>query len=365
MFSNELEPLLKASASDIGQDSSLRVGDKTRAIALPDHEQALRALLKALDKSGHPLDSFAVAGHRVVHGGETLTAPARVNDAIRAEIAANSPLAPLHNPHNLAAIDALSKLAPDLPQSVSFDTAFHTTNPGVATQYALPATVRARGIRRYGFHGLSFASLVDRLPEISESALPHRLLALHLGNGASLCAIVGGRSVATTMGYSPLDGLTMGTRCGGIDPAAVLRLAQEDGIDETQHMLTYDSGLKGLSGGQSDMRSLLADPGRDATFAVDHFTYWTRRHIGSMVAAMGGVDALAFTGGIGENAAMVRERIMDGLEWLGLQYDLDANSTHAPRLHIRGSRVGAWIVPAQEEKRIAADALRVLVADNT
>ncbi|MET4129266.1 acetate kinase [Roseovarius sp. MBR-6] len=344
----------------IGGAGRLRLGDARREGDFPDHAAALSALLDALSGQGAPLDTFRAAAHRVVHGG-SLTAPARLTPDTLATIRAAIPLAPLHNPHNLAAIETLARLAPDLPQTASFDTAFHATNPDLATRYAVPAHIAARGIRRYGFHGISFAALTEALPRLSGAPLPARLLALHLGNGCSLCAIRDGKSVATTMGYSPLSGLTMGTRAGEIDGNAVLRLAEEDGIDATRHLLNHESGLRGLSGGPSDMRALLADPSPGSAFAVDHFCYWATRQAGSLIAAMGGVDALAFTGGIGENAAPVRARIVEGLDWLGARLDAVANEAGAPRLHAAGS-LPIWIVPAAEEARIAADALALLGA---
>ncbi|MFD2856990.1 acetate/propionate family kinase [Seohaeicola zhoushanensis] len=272
------------------------------------------------------------------------------------------PLAPLHNPHNLAAIDTLAQLAPELPQYASFDTSFHATNPDVATRYAIPRMQETRGIRRYGFHGLSYDSLVRRLPQVSGQSLPSRLLAFHLGNGASICAIHNGRSVATTMGYSPLDGLTMGTRSGGIDANAVLRLVEENGLERTKAILNHESGLLGLSGGKSDMRNLMLDPSADSAFAVEHFCYWTLRHAGSLIAAMEGLDAIAFTGGIGENAIGVRARIVRGLEWLGARLNPDANHARAAQLHAATSRVAIWAIPAEEERMIAANALGLMEA---
>ncbi|MDT8327926.1 MAG: acetate kinase, partial [Roseovarius sp.] len=271
-------------------------------------------------------------------------------------------LAPLHNPHNLAAITTLTRLAPGLPQCASFDTAFHATNPEVAARYAVPAEIEARGIRRYGFHGISYASMVRHMPDVTGAAFPARLLAFHLGNGASICAIRDGKSLATTMGYSPLGGLTMGTRTGEIDGNAVLRLAEEDGIAATHHLLNRESGLRGLSGGLSDMRALMAEDTPEACFAIDHFCYWAIRHAGSLIAAMEGVDAVAFTGGIGENAAPIRARIFEGLAWLGAQLDEAANARCDTRLHAPGSALTGWIVPAQEERMIAADAHRILCA---
>ena len=359
VFDGALTPLLTGLAEGIGGAGRLRLGAQDNTRSLPDHETALGALLDALSRQDLPISGFTAAAHRVVHGGAHLTAPMRVTDPVLAQIEACSPLAPLHNPHNLSAIRALQNLAPDLPQFVSFDTSFHATNPDVATRYAIPRRVEAEGIRRYGFHGLSYASLVDHLPRISGAPLPRRLLALHLGNGASLCAIANGRSVATTMGYSPLDGLTMGTRAGGIDANAVLRMVELFGLDDTRQLLNNRGGLLALSGGLSDMRALLADPRPEAAFAVDHFVYWALRHAGSLIAAMQGLEAVAFTGGIGENAAQIRARIMDGLAWLGLRYDPAANAANAAKLHATET-VSAWIVPAREEARIAADALSLL-----
>ena len=330
VFSPELVSLLTASVSEIGGAGTLRCGDDDMSLAAPDHATALKAILGALERRGHPLASVTAAGHRVVHGGAALTAPAPVTPAVLCAIEACIPLAPLHNPHNLAGIRALVAARPELPQVACFDTAFHAGNAPVATTYALPRAARDAGLRRYGFHGISYASVVTHFG----ADLPARLLALHLGNGASLCAIRDGRSVATTMGYSPLDGLTMGTRSGALDPAAVLALAAEHGIAETGRLLNRDSGLRGLAG-NSDMRALLARTDDAARFAVEHFAYWAARHAGSAVVAMGGIDAVAFTGGIGENAAPVRDRIMDHLSFLG------------PLPH--------HVVPADEERQIARD----------
>jgi acetate kinase len=254
----------------------------------------------------------------------------------------------------------LSELAPDVPQYASFDTSFHATNPTVATRYAIPRMIETKGIRRYGFHGLSYASLTQTLPLVSDQKLPSRLLAFHLGNGASLCAILNGHSVATTMGYSPLDGLTMGTRSGGIDANAVLRLVADNGLERTKAILNHESGLLGLSGGKSDMRNLMLDASADSAFAIEHFCYWSLRHAGSLIAAMEGLDAIAFTGGIGENAIGVRARILRGLEWAGVRLDVDANHGRKTRLHADSSKVAIWVVPAQEERMIAADTLSIL-----
>ena len=300
-------------------------------------EDHLAALRIGLEEMGVAPGSLTAAAHRVVHGGTALTQACRITPQVLSAIEACVPLAPLHNPANLAGIRALAALAPEMPQYASFDTAFHATNPAVATRYAIPETA---GIRRYGFHGLSYAALVRKVKEMRGNDLPNRLLALHLGNGASLCAVLNGQSVATTMGYSPLSGLTMGTRCGDIDGNAVLRLAEMHGLDAAARLLNHDGGLLAL-GGQSDMRALGSDT--KGRFAVAHFCYWAIRHAGSMIAAMGGINAMAFTGGIGENDADVRDRIVRGLVWAGI--------------------VPVFVVAAEEERQIAAEALGVMAAE--
>jgi acetate kinase len=362
VFAPDLSERVAGLASEIGVGATLRIGQRTEDLALGDHEAAISAILTGLAAQGIEPTRLRAAAHRVVHGGRKLQRPVRVTPEVMAEIEDCSPLAPLHNPHNLSALRAVARIAPDLPQFASFDTAFHATNPEVATRYAIPRIDETRGIRRYGFHGLSYASLIRTLPEMSGVPLPSRLLAFHLGNGASLCAILNGRSVATTMGYSPLDGLTMGTRSGGIDANAVLKLVEDHGLDRTRAILNHESGLLGLSGGKSDMRKLMLDPSADSAFAVEHFCYWSLRHAGSLIAAMEGLDAVAFTGGIGENAVAVRARILRGLAWAGVVMDPDANHRCMAQLHANTSRVAIWVVPAREEAMIAADALNLMEA---
>lgn len=316
------------------------------------------ALLAGLAEMGIAPDQLQAAAHRVVHGGASLTAPCRITPEVEAEIAACVALAPLHNPANLMGIRALAEIAPDLPQYASFDTAFHATNCDLATTYALPLAERERGLRRYGFHGLSYAAIVRKVQEIGQISLPDRLLVFHLGNGASACAILNGRSVASTMGYSPLDGLTMGTRGGSLDPAVVLDLAARHGIDGASQVLNRESGLLGL-GGAADMRSLHAKGTTEARFAVDHFCYWAARHAGSLIVAMGGLDAIVFTGGIGENDAQVRAGILDRLTFAGVAYDAAANRAAQQSLQPTHSNVAIWIVPADEERQIALEAIVV------
>ncbi|WP_103255740.1 acetate/propionate family kinase [Tabrizicola aquatica] len=329
----------KASVAEIGADG---------------HSAAMAA---GLAQAGVQVGQLTAAAHRVVHGGAGLTATCRVTPDVLQQIAACIPLAPLHNPGNLVGIQAVAALAPALPQYAAFDTAFHATNPAVATTYALPLAERERGLRRYGFHGISFAALVRILR--ARGPLPRRLLACHLGNGCSLAAILDGQSVATTMGYSPLDGLTMGTRTGSIDGNAVLRLAELHGVEGATRILNRESGLLGL-GGASDVRALHAAGTPEAGFALQHFAYWALRHAGSMVAAMGGLDAVVFTGGIGENDPWMRNEILSGLAFMGVSSDPSANARNETTLHDATSRVVILVVPADEERQIALEAQAVM-----
>ncbi len=337
VFDENLTSLISGAVTNIGTDGALKLGDTAQTVSTRDHGNALALMLLALSKEGFGLDQLSAAAHRVVHGGTILTQPARVTPEVIKAIEACIPLAPLHNPNNLAAILALQGAAPDLPQYCSFGTAFHATNPEVAVRYAIPQTQHDAGIRRYGFHGLSYANMIADFG----NDLPERLLAFHLGNGASLCAIKNGQSIATSMGYSPLSGLTMGTRSGDIDGAAVLRMSKSLGEDETDRLLNKSSGLKALAG-DNNMKLLLERDDADAQFAVDHFCYWAARHAGSAIVAMGGVDAVAFTGGIGENAEPIRARIIEHLSCFG--------------------EVSVHIIAADEEKQIARDALGLINA---
>ena len=341
-------------------DRGLRQVAQARAerIGTEGHGAALR---EGLAEMGIGALDLRAAAHRVVHGGAGLTAPCRLTGEVLAGIEACVPLAPLHNPANLSGMRALAGLAPDLAQYVSFDTAFHASNPRVATESALPAAERARGLRRYGFHGLSYAALVRRA-QSAPFAPVDRLLALHLGNGASICAIRGGVSVATSMGYSPLDGLTMGTRAGAMDGNAVLRLAEVHGIEGAGRILNREAGLLGL-GGAADLRSLRAAGTAEADFAIEHFCYWAVRQAGSMIAAMGGVDAVAFTGGIGENDAGVRAGIAEGLGFVGARIDPLANGRNEAILNQVNSNVAIWIVPAEEERQIAQEVIQVMAGE--
>lgn len=344
-----------AALHQVAQARAERIGTGGAA----DHVEALGA---GLAEMGIAARDLRAAGHRVVHGGADLTAPCRVTAAVEDGVAACATLAPLHNPANLMGIRALRRLAPDLPQYASFDTAFHASNPALATTYALPLAERQRGLRRYGFHGLSYAAIVRSLRAMLPQGLPERLLVFHLGNGASACAILNGQSVATTMGYSPLDGLTMGTRGGSLDPAVVLDLAERHGVQGAAQILNRESGLLGL-GGAADMRALrgLATP--EARFAIEHFAYSAVRHAGSLMAAMGGLDGIVFTGGIGEHDAEMRAAILSGLAWAGATFDAAANQAHELCLHKSGARVAIWRVTADEERQIALEAMQVIASE--
>ncbi len=335
VFDADLASRIAGSVTNLGSTGELRLGQEKTPVAAASHAEALALMLAALDKAGYPLDAFDAAAHRVVHGGAVLTQPARVSPAVIATIKSVVPLAPLHNPNNLAGIAALQERAPTLPQYCSFGTAFHATNPDVATRYAIPQTHHDAGIRRYGFHGLSYANMVAEFG----ADLPSRLLAFHLGNGASLCAIHDGQSTATSMGYSPLSGLTMGTRSGDIDGAAVLRISRALGEDETDRLLNTNAGLQALAG-DNNMKTLLERDDDAARFAIEHFCYWAARHAGSAIIAMEGLDAVAFTGGIGENASPIRDKIMGYLACFG--------------------DVPVHVVAADEEKQIARDALALM-----
>lgn len=355
VFDAGFQRVLSGMAADIPGKGRLKVGGAESPAQFDDYSSALNLMFELLAERGIHLTQLRAAAHRVVHGGASLAAPCAITPAIRTEIANAAALAPLHNPANLAAIDAIAARAPDLPQFASFDTGFHTTNSPEARTYSLPIAWRNKGLQRYGFHGISFSALVDNHPK----PLPARLLACHLGNGASLCAIKNGISCATTMGFSPVSGLSMGSRTGDIDAMAVLAIADELGVEETRKLLNYKSGLNALAG-NNNMRSLLASDEIDASFAVSHFIHWAVQHAGAMIATLGGLDAVAFTGGIGENAPDIRAGILDGLGWLGIKYSTELNLENARKLHSLDSAVQVYIVPADEELRIAQSAAALM-----
>jgi acetate kinase len=308
--------------------------------------------------------ALAAVGHRVVHGGEEFGAPVRIDAAVLARLETLVPLAPLHQPHNLAPMRVIAERAPALPQVACFDTAFHRTQEPVARAFGLPREITERGVRRYGFHGLSYEYIADVFPRFDAAAARGRVVVAHLGNGASMCAMRAGKSVATTMGFTALDGLLMGTRAGSLDPGVVLYLLDELKMDARaiERLLYHQSGLLGVSGVSSDMRTLLSRDDPRSTFAIALFCYRVRRELGSLAAALGGVDAIVFTGGIGEHAAPIRERICRDAQWLGVTLDERSNAAGGPRISGEGSRVSAWVIPTDEESMIARHTLATLDA---
>lgn len=318
-----------------------------------DHTTALQRLLQWLEEQQERVTLLAVS-HRVVHGGSVFAAPVVVSEAVMAQLQRLIPLAPLHQPHALQAIEQLRRLRPDLLQVACFDTAFHHTMPTVAQRYALPYEYFNSGVRGYGFHGLSYEHVARVLPD-HLGVLPHdRVIVAHLGNGASLCALYKGNSVATTMGFTPLDGLVMGTRCGAVDPGVLLYLLRHGmGVDELDALLHHQSGLLGLSGISSDMRTLLASCDQHATDAIEQFCYRAAREIGSLAAALAGLDAIVFTGGMGEHAAAIRERICQQAQWLGVRLDAQANRSNSLCISTPDSVVSVWVIRADEERVMA------------
>lgn len=358
--------LFCAGAMDgIGHRVQFWARDRSHALLVDDglrdgtsHEDALAALLQWLNRrfGSHRL---VAAGHRVVHGGSHYTTSIRIDASVTAELRRLIPLAPLHQPHHLAAIDALSKLHPSLPQVACFDTAFHHTQPEIATAFALPRQLATEGVRRYGFHGLSYEYITSVLPDlVGPAAADGRVVIAHLGSGASMCATHGCRSVATTMGFTALDGLPMSRRCGNLDPGVVLYLLQEKGMtaEEVGDMLYHGSGLLGVSGISDDMRALLASQDPRAKEAIDLFVYRIGRELGSLVAALGGIDALVFTAGIGEHSAEIRRRVCCDATWVGVDLDPDANASGGPCISRHGSAVSAWVISTDEDLMIAQHA---------
>ena len=344
----------------VGTDG-LRVVDQhlaARDLGAGDHASLLRVLHEWIAAHTDHLRVVAV-GHRVVHGGDQFATPVLVDDAILDQLETLAPLAPLHQPHNLAPIRAISRIAPDVAQVACFDTAFHRTQPPVSQLYALPRDLSATGIKRYGFHGLSYEYMASVMPDIVGDAPRDRVVAAHLGNGCSMCAMRDGKSVATTMGFTALEGLPMGTRSGGVDPGLVLYLLTERGmtVADVSDLLYHRSGLLGMSGISNDMRTLLASNAREAGEAIEFFVYRVSRELGSLVAALGGLDALVFTAGIGEHAAPVRARVCEQAGWLGIRLDPAANLRGGPRISTADSPVSVWVIPTNEELTIARHTL--------
>lgn len=339
----------------IGAQPRFTLGDTDEALpASTRHAAALTRILAALKERGIATAELAACGHRLVHAGTRFVAPTRIDAAGLAAINQLRELAPLHNGFGLDAIAALHAASPTLPQIACFDTAFHASVPEVAARYALPAALHERGYRRFGFHGLNFEHVTTLLAEQYGAAATARLLIFHLGNGSSVCAVRSGQSVATTMGYSTLDGLVMGTRCGAIDPGVLLALQRQEGLslDALETLLYRASGLLALSGVSSDMREIERSDNEACRFAIEHFCYWAARHAGSLAVALGGVDSIAFSGGIGTYSARVRSGILSHLQWLGIEVDPQRNARDASLITTDRSRCPAWVVAADEERAI-------------
>ncbi len=322
---------------------------------------AVAALLAALSDRLGPIAPIAV-GHRVVHGGPDFGEPVICDAPTIDALERLRPLAPLHQPHNIAGIRAAIAAFPSARQIACFDTAFHRNQPFVNDTFALPRSFYAEGVRRYGFHGLSYEYVTGELARLAPHHAAGRLIVAHLGNGASMCAISAGRSVASTMGFSALDGLPMGTRCGQLDPGVLLYLMGERGLSagEIEDLLYRRSGLLGLSGVSSDMRTLQASTEPAAQQAIDYFVFRVRRELGAMIAVLSGLDAITFCGGIGENAVMIRDRILAGFEWIGIEIDDARNRAGALVISSERSRVKVFVVPTNEEAMIARHTLRLV-----
>ena len=355
-----LQPLCRGGIEGIG--SRARFGGAAGARAhlfegnLPeasDHAAATHWLLDRIRRA----DGIALgaAGHRVVHGGPDFAAPVVIDEAVMTALDALVPLAPAHQPHNLAAIRAGKSAWPDLPQVACFDTAFHRTMPRLAQIFAIPHDLTDQGLVRYGFHGLSYQHIADMLPDIAGERARAKVIVAHLGHGASLCALRDGRSVATTMGFTALDGLMMGMRCGAIDAGLVLHLIEQRGMApaEVSEILNRRSGLLGVSGLSNDVRTLLASDDPRAAEALDLFAYRVVRESGSMMAALGGLDAFVFTAGIGERSARIRSAIAEGLAWTGIRLDTARNAANDTRISADDATVPVYVVPADEELPIA------------
>jgi acetate kinase len=366
--SGGLKRLIKGQVEGIGTRPRLQATGDNGPLAdqhydsksVPNVAAAMRAAGAWLRET-QKIDPAAV-GHRVVHGGPDYDRPILVDKAILARLERYSSLAPLHQPNNLAPIRALLERFPKLPQVACFDTAFHRGHSAVADHFALPERFYAEGVRRYGFHGLSYEYVAGRLREIAPGHAEKRVIVAHLGSGASMCALANGLSVESTMGFTALDGLPMGTRPGQIDPGVVLYLIDEKSMDaaDVQKFLYHDCGLKGLSGVSNDVRELLASSAPGATLALDYFVYRVGLHAGMLAAALGGLDAFVFTAGIGEKSDLLRARIAEKLAWLGAKLDPAANTAGKPSISTPGSRVALYVVPTDEELMIAKHTLALL-----
>jgi acetate kinase len=366
----ELKRLVKGQIDGIGTKPRLtaQANDKSSLIDRSYEPQQVANVPAAISTVAEWLretQSFnlVAVGHRVVHGGPKYDRPVLIDHAVAASLDRYVSLAPLHQPNNLAPIRTLLTRRPELPQVACFDTAFHRGHSAVADHYGIPEQFYAEGVRRYGFHGLSYEYIAERLREVAPALAAGRVIVAHLGSGASMCALSGGRSVESTMGFTALDGLPMGTRPGQIDPGVLLYLLTEKGMDATavQDLLYRDSGLKGLSGVSNDMRELESSADPAAALAVEYFVYRVGLNAGMLAAALGGLDAFVFTAGIGENSVTIRARIAEKLAWLGVAFDPAANAARRSLISQPQSRVALYVVPTDEELMIARHTLSLLV----
>ncbi len=366
LFDNALAPLLRGRITGIGGRAMFHAVPSQDAAPVEEswpgrsHEDFLPRLLDWI--AAQPgLPALAAVGHRIVHGGQHFAAPLQLEETALEALERLVPLAPLHQPHNLSLVRALTALRPGLPQIGCFDTAFHVTMSATARRFGLPHALEDQGVKRYGFHGLSYGYIAHRLAELAPERAKGRIIVAHLGSGASLCALRDGRSVDTTMGMTALDGLVMATRVGSLDPGVMLHLMRQGMTwEELETMLYEHAGLQGVSGFSGDMAALLASDRPEAARAVDLFVFRVVREIGALAATLGGLDGLVFTAGIGENSAIIRRRICEGCAWLGVAVDEAANRAHAPSISAAASHVPAWVIATDEEFMIAHQAMGVL-----
>ncbi|WP_321963621.1 acetate/propionate family kinase [Paraburkholderia sp. J7] len=349
----QMEGLLSAPHFAAFDGKGNQTGEEDWGASL-EHEEAVVYIAQFL-RSHRDGNQVVAVGHRVVHGGQAYSKPVAVTPGVLDELAKLTPLAPLHQPHNLKPIRVIAGRNPDLPQVACFDTAFHATQPPLASTFALPAALTQKGVRRYGFHGLSYEYIARTLPDVAPDAAKGRTVVAHLGNGASMCAMDAGRSVASTMGFTALDGLPMGTRSGNLDPGVILYLLDELKMDTrgVEDLLYRRSGLLGVSGISGDMRALLASDDARAAFAIELYAYRIGRELGSLAAALQGLDALVFTAGIGEHSPEMRRRACERARWCGVEIDSGANASGGPCISTASSKVAVWVVPTNEELMIA------------
>ena len=350
----QIEGIGTAPRLSVKDGTGAKVADEPLGTSVMSASSALDSLAGWLRARYGPARVLGV-GHRVVHGGARFAGPTLITPQVMTALRELIPLAPLHQPYNLAAIDAVSERLPGVPQVACFDTSFHRGRTAVADIVPLPQAIRARGVQRYGFHGLSYEYIASVLPQVAPEIARGRVIVAHLGSGASLCALKDGKGVDSTLGFTALDGLCMGTRPGALDPGVVLYLFQGLGFSAkaVETILYKESGLRGISGISNDMRDLIENADPAARLAVDYFVYRAAKDIGGLAAVLGGIDGLVFTAGIGENSPEIRRRICEASQWLGIDLDSSANTQGGPRISRAGSRVSAWVIPTNEELMIA------------